>query len=509
MGLRLGYVFRDGRITRERALVATVRRRRTIAAMRESGIDPLPESFGGLRIQVSEPGLAELLAEKQGAAVAIEALGLGADPLDAEIIYRPPADASLERVRERMRVLAHVSPDAGWTQLRPFLEAASRSLVVGMYDFGARHIADTIAALAAKRSFREMHLVIQPGQSVGTGTKANDLTDKEAVEQLAQAFGRRFAHAWVKTGLVNGWVASSYHIKVAVRDAAAFWLSSGNWQSSNQPDADPVATPRRDWLTNYNRDWHVIMEHAGLAATFGRFLRHDFDNNLGVGEPEARILPDLLAPEALFLEGATERARPFRFFAPFDATRDFDVQPLLTPDNYHGKALELIRGAREELLIHNQTFNAPKPSHAKLAEIMEAVLEAQQRGVAVRIAFRILMKADARRNLEALQDFGFDMSSVRVQKNLHTKGIVVDRRRVMLGSQNLSEQGVSLNRDASLIFEDAELARYFADIFEHDWENLASGSIDVVPGGFELAEAGMAVPAGLVRVSIKELLEAL
>jgi len=40
---------------------------------------------------------------------------------------------------------------------------------------------------------------------------------------------------------VNGWVASSYHIKVAVRDDEAAWLSSGNWQSSNQPPADPLA----------------------------------------------------------------------------------------------------------------------------------------------------------------------------------------------------------------------------------------------------------------------------
>ena len=37
----------------------------------------------------------------------------------------------------------------------------------------------------------------------------------------------------------NGLLASAYHIKVAVRDGAAIWLSSGNWQSSNQPDVHP------------------------------------------------------------------------------------------------------------------------------------------------------------------------------------------------------------------------------------------------------------------------------
>jgi phosphatidylserine/phosphatidylglycerophosphate/cardiolipin synthase-like enzyme len=100
------------------------------------------------------------------------------------------------------------------------------------------------------------------------------------------------------------------------------------------------------------------------------------------------------------------------------------------------------------------------------------------------------------------------MGRIKVQKNCHTKGIIVDRRRVLLGSQNLSEQGITLNRDASLLFEDAKLAKYFADIFDHDWTNLASDSIDVMPSGIELAAAGP-TPEGFEKVSIEEYLEAL
>ena len=29
---------------------------------------------------------------------------------------------------------------------------------------------------------------------------------------------------------------TAYHIKVAVRDHSTFWLSSGNWNNSNQPE---------------------------------------------------------------------------------------------------------------------------------------------------------------------------------------------------------------------------------------------------------------------------------
>jgi len=508
LGVRLGYVFKDGRITTERALVVTVRRKYTPAELAASKIEELPTSFGGLKVQVTDPTIPELIQLEKGFA-ASEALALDADALSAEITYTPPPNPGLKRVQAKMKVVAHVSPDAGWTQLHAFLGKTSKSLVVGMYDFGARHILEAIEKASHKQTFKNMTLTIQPGQSVGEGTKADDLTDKEVTDELASDLGNKFKLAWVKIGVVNGWVASSYHIKVAVQDEKAFWLSSGNWQSSNQPAADPLKKPwDRSWLTKYNREWHAIVEHAGLAADFQKYLLYDFQNNLD-GTDEAFVLPDILVPEEAFIPTALERQANFEYFEPFVANREFDVQPLLTPDNFHAHVLDLINSAEEELLIQNQTFNAPKQTHKQLNELVAAVLAKQKAGVKVRIIFRIIMKADARKNLEALQDYGFDMHDIKVQKNCHTKGVVVDRKRVMLGSQNWSEQGVSLNRDASLLFEDVELAEYFAKIFEHDWENLASDSIDIMPSGVELAPTAEATKPGFVKMSVEEYLETL
>jgi phosphatidylserine/phosphatidylglycerophosphate/cardiolipin synthase-like enzyme len=59
-----------------------------------------------------------------------------------------------------------------------------------------------------------------------------------------------------------------------------------------------------------------------------------------------------------------------------------------------------------------------------------------------------------------------NMNNFKVQKNCHTKGIIVDRKKVLLGSQNWSNDGVSVNRDASRLFDDEELATYFAKIFD-------------------------------------------
>ncbi|CAA9448159.1 Serine protease, subtilase family [uncultured Rubrobacteraceae bacterium] len=507
----LGYVFREGWITDARALVVTVRRKRSLAELGEEGVPPLPESFMGLPVEVVNPSVEDLVREERGQAAVQEAFSDVAT-LREEIIYKPPEGAPLDEIEAQMRVVAHVSPDAGWPRLAGFLGGTRERLTVGMYDFGAPHVFGSIRDVGERASFEGMTLVMQKGESVGSGTKADDLRDSEVVEKLEAALGDRFENAWVKIGSVNGWVSSSYHIKVAVRDREAFWLSSGNWQSSNLPEAEPLKEEPQDrtWLERYNREWHAIVEHAGLARVLETHLLHDHANNAGGGEAqgfERFDLPDLLVPEALVAPSPPERTGAFRYFEPFEAERVFAVRPLLTPDNYHGHVLELIEGAREELLIQNQTFNAPKPDHARLRELVEAVLARQRAGVEVRVILRLIDfgLTDLRKNLEALKECGFDMGGFRVQRNCHTKGIVVDRKRVLLGSQNWSNDGVSVNRDASLLFDDEELAGYFAEIFEHDWANLAVQDLGPEPPPMEPAEG--TTPPGAVRLSWKDYLE--
>lgn len=385
--------------------------------------------------------------------------------------------------------MAHVSPDAGWPQLKKFLEATKKQLTIGMYDFGAPHIFKAIAGLKDRNTFRKFTLVMQKGESVGEGTKADDMRDEQVVEEFEDAFGGKFDNAWVKIGRVNGWVSSSYHIKVAVRDSKAFWLSSGNMQSSNQPNAEPLKErpQKRHWLDEYNREWHAIIEHEGLAKTYEAYLLNDFENNKRAEVHEELALPDIFLPVDFLLPA--EAALEFKYFEPFDQTRSFKVVPLLTPDkdSYHKHVLELIESAEDELLIQNQTFNAPGENHDQLRELVQAVLGKQQDGVKVRVIFRLLDATKA--------------------KNCHTKGIIADRKRVLLGSQNWSNDGVSTNRDASLLFDDKDLADYFAKVFEHDWKGLASKSIGATPHAIELAPAREKTPKDMVRLSWKDYME--
>jgi len=79
--------------------------------------------------------------------------------------------------------------------------------------------------------------------------------------------------------------------------------------------------------------------------------------------------------------------------------------------------------------------------------------------------------------LEQLKAFGFDMAQIRIQQNVHNKGIVVDSKVVAVGSHNWSDEGTQTNRDATLIIHHPGAAQYFEKIFMHDWTTMAKQKV--------------------------------
>ena len=62
---------------------------------------------------------------------------------------------------------------------------------------------------------------------------------------------------------------------------------------------------------------------------------------------------------------------------------------------------------------------------------------------------------------------------VKLQNNVHNKGIVVDGKLALVSSQNWSVDGSLYNRDARPDHRPPDAATYFANIFTHDCNHLA------------------------------------
>lgn len=393
--------------------------------------------------------------------------------------YAPAPGASLDEVTAPVTLVLHASPDAGWAQLSNFLAGVRENLVVGMYDFTSAHVLSAVeAALAGGKT---MTLTLDHPAKNHTA----DQTDEETQADLHESLGDHFNGTWALTNSdpkAPVWIyPNAYHIKVAVREDNTFWLSSGNWNNSNQPEidlSDPAAA--RKIAANSDRDWHVIATSDKLAATFRAFLQHDYDVASEAIAQTATTSAGVAARMAMLNEGvppgmlemfATGKA-PREFFAPRTLADTVRIQPLLTPDNYHAHVKALIDSAQQTFYMQTQYIHpsghAGDEDHDALIAAVKTLVD---KGLDVRL---ITSQYQTDAWVEKLANAGVPASVLRRQANVHNKGIVVDGSTVMVSSQNWSADGTLRNRDAGLIIHHAEAADYFQQIFLHDWANLAS-----------------------------------
>jgi len=337
-------------------------------------------------------------------------------------------------------------------------------------------------------SARNLSLVLDHPTRNPTADQSDEETEQDLSDKLSAALS--FAWAPVRSSPeVREWIfPTAYHIKVAVRDSAELWLSSGNWNNSNQPEDAPVADPdpahAAETFKNSDRDWHVVITHQQLAQLYEAYLLNDRETALpaqGRGAEAAEL--EAFAEQTFDLADVNPAAvarPPRKFFAPVTVTEPMTVQPLLTPDPapdgggmYAEKMLELISSAQHSLYIQLQYIHpSNQDEEAAFTALLDAVAARNEAGVDVRI---ILSQWQNSQWMERLQAAGIDTRLVRIQQGVHNKGFVVDHQRVVISSQNWSGAGVLQNRDAGIIIDNPTIARYFEEIFVHDWDNVAVG----------------------------------
>ncbi|NKL88040.1 phospholipase D-like domain-containing protein [Rhizobium leguminosarum] len=499
-----GYRVTAGVMTKEPVVVTAVRQRYTPEMLTSMGIMPIPTSIDGYPIDVTIASVAEVLG--------IDRTLVGESAWHSA--YDRPNIPLAESNGETTLTIS-ASPDSGWSVLRDFLARTRKRLDVAMYDFGAPHVLAAVRQ-AVSPSPRKMAMVIQKGQSLLGEIKKNDVRDAEAIGAIREIMGERLDQAYASVAKIGnnltnpkGLFEYSYHIKVAVRDGKEFWLSSGNWQSSNQPPSDAAGTPTEQWKT-YNREWHAVVENQELAATFQRHITQDLIEAKETAEDEAVSTEEFVwvpieyfQPDPEVMEAAAPPyvTRPAKTF-----TGQMKIQPLLTPDNFSPEIVRLLEKAESRILFQNQTFkpSADGSDRPGFRELIDVLLRKQKDGLDVRLIVRDI-DDNFRQVVTDIVRRGFDLDRIKANGHCHTKGIIVDDFAAVIGSHNWSPTGTTTNRDASLIVYDRRVVDYFEDLFEEDWrrspkvrfrENLPAVVVD------DPAES--IAPARMVRVSLRE-----
>ena len=473
LGARPGYRTADGELTEEPAVIIITRPGETPGAIPwESEI---PYEVRTASAQEVVGGLLPLSAWE------------GVTPEARPAIKYTPPDPEVVSLREVTvrNVTCHVGPDSGWSTLKSFLEGTTERLSVAMYEFYADHIIETMTSLGAETD-ATLNMILQ--------VSSND----EAIEEtLRGSWDERLSFTKASVSGPSRLFNNSYHTKVAVRDSSAFWLSSGNWSPNSQPLI--AAGSEQVLYSKGNREWHVIIEDAELAGIFEKFIEHDISQASAADEPEAaQVLPDLLIPESsLQPEAAVIQPRPFNprtFAATGNPVR---VRPLMSPDNYADEILRLIREAEQSLYL--QFSYIRQPSTEKFDQIISAIGQKMRDGLDVRVLVGSNQNQEHSDILLARR--GWKRSMFRRQTSkVHNKGILIDGKIAVVGSNNWSSDGTQYNRDASLVFFSRPITRYYTEVFLFDWDNLSRSIASSHEAAPVLAPESGPTPLGMVRV---------
>ena len=494
-----GFAIVDGVLIKEPAVIVFVSRVLSPTELLEE--ERAPSQLGPYRVAVMQADPLRQLA------VGRERAGLPRIvPLDvAALTYQPIDGDPINEVFEvEEPLLCHVGPDAGWrTVLKPFIQATQESLTVAMYDYNAEYIAKTFIETVRAN---DVNVTMTLDDSLAQDEK--DIWAKHGTK-LGDAFD-----GWIVRCSPNRRFESAYHPKVAVRDSRSFWLSSGNWSRKSQPDIDPIGdeASRRGMYGKGNREWHVIVEHKGLAQLFERYIKHDRDGSeeeavqvrefvSKVAFPDLFVEIDELVDASLLAEEEIEPFPPTRLPAH---GRAFKIEPVLTPDNYIGKVHKLIKRAQRSVHMQFSYINySNEAGDEPYTEVLKTLAELSNKpGFEMRIVLASRGTAAAQAQ-DLVKEAGFkDLSVFKSQSNVHNKGIIVDGRSVLVSSANWSTDGALRNRDAGLIIHDTEIAGYFEDVFDFDWNHRANDI--VVDKPVMLAPEGALTPPGMVRVSWQE-----
>ena len=406
----------------------------------------------------------------------VVAKALAAHAAKPKILYVQAPGEPLNPVQTTTTIIAHVSPDAGFTTLTSYLQATKQSLVIGMYDFTSGPILALFKTVLTGAKTLQMVLDNPPPNAT-----RNQL-DSQTVQELDAALGSRSRIVRALAGddsLVSAEMfPTSYHIKVMVRDSGALWLSSGNLNNSNQPDSS--SPPKTE-----DRDWHVIIEDQTLANLFAAYLNQDFKSAQAYQIAESPALTEAVSDAAAKLAAETTSLR-----APAPAPKptatvaaktfaniSVKVTPLLTPDTlpsgtgqYVTNMIKLIASAKKTLYVQLQYIEASSPT-GDYPTLLQAISARVAAGVDVRL---IESLEYGETWAEKMKDAGVDLTAnIALQPNVHNKGFVIDSSIVVVSSQNFSPDGVQFNRDAGVIIESAPVAQYFENVFLADWNNKA------------------------------------
>jgi cardiolipin synthase A/B len=365
-----------------------------------------------------------------------------------------------------------ISPDCSLELYENCISQAKYEILVNVYEFSSPGMAD--ALIDARKRGVNVTVLIEGGPVGGISPEGNavcDLLTRNAIV-VRQMGTTGDSHAPYRYD----------HAKYIVVDSLYLFITSENFKGNGFPVQGKSG----------NRGWGVCIIDTRVATWFRGVFLTDM-NGKGISPITGKtgvLEPDGTVPH-------TREFSPLRF-------EGAKVTPVLSPDTSY-LIPELLRSATSEIDIE-QAYISNESKGVPNRYLAEAI-NASHRGVRVRVlldsywfntegeddndemmAYINQVAASEHLPLEA-RCAGLERNEL---EKIHNKGVVVDGKKVLVSSINWNYNSPTFNREAGVIIEQPEAARYYGAVFEDDWDQSATSGMDQdVTTGY--LKAGIAV----------------
>jgi len=146
---------------------------------------------------------------------------------------------------------------------------------------------------------------------------------------------------------------------------------------------------------------------------------------------------------------------------------DGTVETVFSP-GAEEEVLGLIRGANESIEVEMYLFN--------YMPLANELVKAKERGVDVRVILEPRLSGDENlKMMKFLREKGISARWASLEYKLtHAKAMIVDKKKVLVGSTNWSMSAMTKNREYSVLIEDNGVVAEFIKNFEEDWEKATN-----------------------------------
>ncbi|MHA1867574.1 MAG: phospholipase D-like domain-containing protein [Candidatus Heimdallarchaeaceae archaeon] len=300
------------------------------------------------------------------------------------------------------------------------------------------------------------------------GVEVIVLLSHDRVSGYEDEYTEEAAYRLDNAGIDVLWTSSEFrftHAKFWIVDSETVFVYSGNWAPSSIPQY-PSAYK--------NREMGFAITDTEIAA----YYEDVFFDDMAESTPYDSSIGHTGNLQANSTSGSYEHP-----FSSSNFVEYAEVTPIFSPDNSYTLLSSLIKSANTSIDIEMQYILFD-------CELLQDIIDASQRGVAIRI---IINEPDSSGEnvTETLLTNGIQVKFFKGLSHNHNKYVSVDGEIVQISSINWSNNSLTNNREAGAIIKNSNIAAYFKQIFDYDWNKgetpegfaVPVALIDPLPGG--------------------------